>query len=180
MMWRSKTPYKRKFHRIVSRGQARAENLARLQMEITSSKPRTPLNHLTIQLKSRKFTRKWSSLVLSAFVSIVLIIGVVYWMEALPARVQAMLWKDSARTIFTVALLSYLTVSLLGTLITTSCNNLRWSLCAQQGGVSLLTFTTLSDVGPLDLLWLSFPSGNKHSASLRSSHCLWASQRYSV
>lgn len=160
--------------------QARAENLARLQTRVTRSKPRPPLNHLTIQLKSRKFIRNWSSLVVSAFVSIVLIIGVVYWIEALPARVQAILWKDSARTIFTVGLLSYVSVCLLEALITTSCNNLRWSLCAQQGGVSLLTFTTLSDVGPLDLLWLSFTSGNRHSAGVRSSHRLWALQRYIV
>ena len=160
--------------------QVRAENLARLQTKVTRSKPRTHLSHLTIQLKSRKFTRKWSSLVVSAFVSSVLIISVVYWIEALPAGVQALLWADSAMTIFTVGLLSYLSVSLLDTLIITSCNNLRWSLCAQQGGISLLTFTTLGDVGPLDLLWLSFISGNKHSAGVRSSHRLWALQRYSV
>lgn len=111
--------------------------------------------------------------------SVVVIFGIIYWAEALPAKIQKILWNNPQTTIFTVGLLSYLTVSLLDGLITESCNMLKWCLCARPEGVNLLTFTTLGKVGFVQILWLLFTSREKFLKCYSSPHIFWGFQRSS-
>jgi hypothetical protein len=159
--------------------QARTASLAATQIVFTRPIKLSSREALQIQLKPQKFTRNWLASISVAFASVVVIIGVVYWVEALPAKVQALLWSSASTTIFTVGLLSYVTTSLLDALISASCNLLRWHLCARPGGVSMLTFTTLGNISFGDVLRLLIKSGEGFVKPW-SSHRFWGFQRCSL
>jgi len=158
----------------IQEDQARAANLAATQITFTRSTRSSSKSCLKIQLKPQKFTRNWQASVLVGLASIVVMFGAVYWAEVLPAKLQKLLWNDPQTTILTVGLLSYFTVSLLDGLITDSCNTLRWLLCSRAEGVSLVTFTSLGNIGPLQILWLFVNSRPRFT----KSHSLWGFQRY--
>jgi hypothetical protein len=107
-----------------------------------------------------------------AFVAFVII----YWIGALPAKLPAIVWSDPSNTISTVAILSTVTVLFLGELILTACNSLRWRFCTRQGGVSLLDFTVLSNVGPVGLSRILFTASDSPDNGTSRPH-FWAGQR---
>lgn len=127
--------------------ETRAESLASAQITFTRFTGSNHKNQLKIHLRSRKFTREWSPSLFIGLVVAVVIIAVVYWMEAFPTKLQEMAWKTPTTTIFTLGLLTYITVSLLQSLIFASCNILRWRLCARPVGISFLAFIALGNVG---------------------------------
>jgi len=157
----------------IQEDEARAANLAATPITFTRSASDSK-THLKIQLKAQKFTRNWPASVSVALASIFVMLVVVYWADVLPAKLQKILWSNPQTTIFTVGLLSYLTVSLLDALIIKSCNILRWLLCSRVGGVSLVTFTSLGDVGPLQIIWLLVNS----RPTVTKSDIFWGFQRY--
>jgi hypothetical protein len=67
------------------------------------------------------------------------------------------LWNDPQITIFTINLLSHLTVLLMEEFIATANDNLRWKLCSRYGGISLIDFLALagstSFIGLIQLLF---------------------------
>jgi hypothetical protein len=158
----------------IQNDQARVATLAATHITFNTRRPSK--DHLRIQLKAQKFTRNWPASVSMGLASIVVIFGVIYWAEVLPAKLQQILWNNPQTTIFTVGLLSYVTVSLLDALITDCCNSLRWFLCSRKEGISLLTFTTLGNVGPLQILWLLVTSRPKFTRS----QSFWGCQRYFI
>ena len=95
-----------------------------------------------------------------------------------------LLWAQPDTTIFTVNLLSYFTTVLVCSLITSTCDHIRWSKCCQQTGLDYLSFLALSpNTSILGLIHLlCSPSPRVKSGVFRNTlrgHRLWAFQRYS-
>ena len=59
----------------------------------------------------------------------------------------------------------------------TACNSLRWRFCTRPGGVSLLDFTALSNVGPVGLFRIIFSTSDSADNGTSKPH-FWAGQRY--
>jgi len=76
-----------------------------------------------------------------------------------------------------VAVLSALTVFLLHHQIITACDTLRWTLCAKPSGVSLLVFTALGKVAPLQLVEVLFTPDEEMYNGVSFWHRAWAAQR---
>jgi hypothetical protein len=90
------------------------------------------------------------------------------------------LWNRPDNTIFTVNLLSYLATILVGTLVTATCDQLRWTKCCAKEGMPFLKFLALSSATPVSgLLHLLLSPLPPVFSLLRSmGPRLWSLQRY--
>jgi len=99
-----------------------------------------------VLLKTNTFHWDWLAIFLAVCALVVNIFSSIYWTEVLPAKVLSLLWYDSTNTIFTTSILSTATFVLLQKLFLTSCENLRWSLCAREEGINMLDFVALGNI----------------------------------
>ena len=134
---------------------------------LAASPPTIPRIYSPIQLKSPNFSRNWSALLLTLLASTISVLVCVYWTEVLPARIHSMMFEDPSKTIFTVAILSAAMVLILDKLVALTCDNLRWSWCAEKDGISALEFAALGNISTVGLVLLLFSCGtNKQSRGL--------------
>ena len=92
------------------------------------------------------------------------------------------LWNQPDNTIFTVNVLSYLATILVSTLVTATCDQLRWTKCCAEQGMPFLTFLALSSATPVSgLLHLLLSPLPPLVSLLRSmGPRLWSLQRYNL
>ena len=142
-----------------------------------------------IELKSnQRFHRNYSSWILAALSVTVNVSTVIYaWNASLSSSpLRRIMWNDPQKTIFTINLLSQVTVLLLSALSITACDNMRWRLCSRSTGMSLLSFIALAGSSSLHgLVQILFSrTTQKHTIDLKTSwygcasYRLWCTQRW--
>lgn len=92
-----------------------------------------------------------------------------------------LLWNTPDNTVFTIGLLSYLSMLFVNYLITSTCDYVKWHRSCKGQGIPSLSFLALSSqtsiCGLIHLLFSPFPS-IKPSTFLSIGHRLWALQRF--
>ena len=108
------------------------------------------------------------------------------WNSSAPHAQFRLIWENPQYTIFTINLLSHVTVLFLESLVSVACDNLRWSLCSRSIGMTLLDFIALAgSTSPLGLTQLLFARSAGETTvtgfaeRLRNiSYRHWSAQRY--
>jgi len=97
-----------------------------------------------VLLRVHQLKRNFPAVGLAVIATVTAIFTSMYcWEATLRSRaLERILWKNPQSTIFTINLLSLITIELLGVLISTACDNFRWKL--SKKGIGLLSFTALA------------------------------------
>ena len=115
-----------------------------------------------VLLRVHELKRNFPAVGLAVIVTVTAIFTSMYCWEATlrSQALEGLLWKNPQNTIFTINVLSLITIELLGVLVSTACDNFRWKL--SQKGISLLSFTALAGttswLGLFQLLFAKRPT----------------------
>jgi hypothetical protein len=137
-------------------------------------------------LRCRRLRQPWRAWISAAAATTITGVTTFYWFASIPRDLHSILLSDSMWTVFILSFLSLVTGLTLKTLSDKACNNLRWSYCIRENGLSLLDFVVLSPViSPIRLIRLlkeskqgAINGKNGIINKIRhTSHRLWAIQR---
>ena len=151
--------------------------------------PRFPRVHphpqsVEIHLKSIvPFNRNYSAWLSVAISTSIMLFTLFYTWNASFPFVRRILWQDPNTSIFTINILSHITLLWLESLIRISFDNMKWKLSCRRDGISPLEFAALAEsTGPVGLIRLLFYRSAKKANSVDSGRKLnyhfWSIQRY--
>jgi hypothetical protein len=145
-----------------------------------SPRPQEP-SKLIVLRSDVPFSQSWSAwaFAISSSIFTISTIFYIWWTSFATFKLK---FQDPQWTVFTIAVLSYVSAVLLNGFTETMCDVLRWKFSRHKPkGISLLNFLALSQAtSPLGLIFLLVHVGRSFKLSVFSEHRLWCIMRSQV